>query len=200
LGLVSPLDSLKTPIARLRTSSGSNDGGTLDPGLRVGLRQAFDAVQRHLYKRERHLIKVPGAPPTVSLWFEAGSEMGELARIADFNLHPGKPKRSLSEVADAFDAILRRLPMTTSVRLAFREFLRVVRQPAGDLERLTEAQHVVVDFARLWVTIGIVDVVHWNGRADNGDWVAPGLYEMSITVTDTSGSNTVIKPTLTVRY
>jgi flagellar hook assembly protein FlgD len=40
----------------------------------------------------------------------------------------------------------------------------------------------------------------WNGRADNGDWVAPGLYEVIITATDTAGSASVVRPLTTVRY
>jgi flagellar hook assembly protein FlgD len=43
-------------------------------------------------------------------------------------------------------------------------------------------------------------VLTWNGRADNGAWVAPGLYEATITVTDSAGSATVLKPLLVVRY
>ena len=43
-------------------------------------------------------------------------------------------------------------------------------------------------------------VLNWNGRADNGAWVAPGLYEATITVTDSAGSSTVLKPLITVRY
>lgn len=40
----------------------------------------------------------------------------------------------------------------------------------------------------------------WNGRADNGAWVAPGLYEATITVTDSVGGSVVLKPLITVRY
>jgi hypothetical protein len=40
----------------------------------------------------------------------------------------------------------------------------------------------------------------WNGRADNGAWVAPGLYEATITVTDSAGGSVVLKPLITVRY
>ncbi len=41
----------------------------------------------------------------------------------------------------------------------------------------------------------------WDGRADNGAWVAPGLYEATITITDaTTGSATTLKPLVTVRY
>ena len=43
-------------------------------------------------------------------------------------------------------------------------------------------------------------VLTWNGRADNGAWVAPGVYEATITVTDSGGSSTVLKPLITVRY
>jgi len=42
--------------------------------------------------------------------------------------------------------------------------------------------------------------INWDGRADNGDWVAPGLYEVIITATDSAGSKTVIRPLTTVRY
>jgi flagellar hook assembly protein FlgD len=40
----------------------------------------------------------------------------------------------------------------------------------------------------------------WNGRADNGAWVVPGLYEATITVTDSAGGFVVLKPLITVRY
>ena len=40
----------------------------------------------------------------------------------------------------------------------------------------------------------------WNGRADNGAWVAPGSYEVTITVTDSAGSATTLKPLIAVRY
>jgi flagellar hook assembly protein FlgD len=43
-------------------------------------------------------------------------------------------------------------------------------------------------------------VLSWNGRADNGAWVAPGLYEATITVTDSAGASAVLKPLITVRY
>jgi len=42
--------------------------------------------------------------------------------------------------------------------------------------------------------------INWDGRADNGDWVAPGLYEVIITAADSAGSKTVIRPLTTVRY
>jgi flagellar hook assembly protein FlgD len=43
-------------------------------------------------------------------------------------------------------------------------------------------------------------VLTWNGRADNGAWVAPGSYEVTVTVTDSAGSSTVLKPLIAVRY
>lgn len=42
--------------------------------------------------------------------------------------------------------------------------------------------------------------VTWDGRADNGMWVAPGLYEVEIDAVDSVGSTAVIKPLVTVRY
>ena len=45
-----------------------------------------------------------------------------------------------------------------------------------------------------------VILLTWDGRADNGAWVAPGLYEAAITVTDSAGSSTVVKPLVMVRY
>jgi len=42
--------------------------------------------------------------------------------------------------------------------------------------------------------------ISWDGRADNGAWVAPGIYEVIITATDSAGSATVLKPLITVRY
>ena len=43
-------------------------------------------------------------------------------------------------------------------------------------------------------------VLNWNGRADNTAWVAPGLYEVKLTITDSAGSSTVLRPLITVRY
>lgn len=43
-------------------------------------------------------------------------------------------------------------------------------------------------------------VVNWDGRADNAAWVAPAVYEVTITVRDSAGSTTVLKPLITVRY
>ena len=40
-------------------------------------------------------------------------------------------------------------------------------------------------------------VLTWNGRADNGAWVAPGLYEVTITVTDSAGSIIYQSPSVT---
>lgn len=40
----------------------------------------------------------------------------------------------------------------------------------------------------------------WNGRADNGDYVAPGTYEVTITGTDAMGNAVSVKPLSTVRY
>jgi len=42
--------------------------------------------------------------------------------------------------------------------------------------------------------------VHWNGRADNGDWVAPDVYEIILTTTDSAGSTATVRPLVTVRY
>jgi hypothetical protein len=42
--------------------------------------------------------------------------------------------------------------------------------------------------------------IDWDRRADNGAWVAPGLYEVIITATDSAGSSAVLKPLMTVRY
>ena len=42
--------------------------------------------------------------------------------------------------------------------------------------------------------------VHWNGRADNGDWVAPAVYEIILTSTDSAGSTATVRPLVTVRY
>jgi flagellar hook assembly protein FlgD len=48
-------------------------------------------------------------------------------------------------------------------------------------------------------TGGII-TVGWDGRADNGAWVAPGVYEVIITAADSAGSSTILKPVMTVRY
>jgi len=42
--------------------------------------------------------------------------------------------------------------------------------------------------------------VHWNGRADNGDWVAPDVYEIILTTTDSAGSAVSVRPLIIVRY
>jgi len=42
--------------------------------------------------------------------------------------------------------------------------------------------------------------VHWNGRADNGDWVAPAVYEIILTTTDSAGSAATVRPLVTVQY
>jgi len=42
--------------------------------------------------------------------------------------------------------------------------------------------------------------VHWNGRADNGDWIAPDVYEIILTTTDSAGSAATVRPLVTVRY
>ncbi len=42
--------------------------------------------------------------------------------------------------------------------------------------------------------------VHWNGRADNGDWVAPDVYEIILTTADSAGSAATVRPLVTVRY
>ena len=42
--------------------------------------------------------------------------------------------------------------------------------------------------------------VHWNGRADNGDWVVPDVYEIILTVTDSAGSSATVRPVVIVRY
>lgn len=46
---------------------------------------------------------------------------------------------------------------------------------------------------------GLREIV-WDGRADNGAFVAAGLYEVSITATDSQAGSATIKPLLTVRY
>jgi flagellar hook assembly protein FlgD len=42
--------------------------------------------------------------------------------------------------------------------------------------------------------------VSWDGKANNGDWVAPGQYEVTITATDTTGSSSSIRPLVIVKY
>lgn len=42
--------------------------------------------------------------------------------------------------------------------------------------------------------------IAWDGKADNGMWVAPGQYEVRISATDSIGSQVTIKPLVTVRY
>jgi flagellar hook assembly protein FlgD len=40
----------------------------------------------------------------------------------------------------------------------------------------------------------------WDGRATNGERVVAGQYEVRVTVTDSGGSSTTVKPIITVRY
>ncbi len=40
----------------------------------------------------------------------------------------------------------------------------------------------------------------WDGRADNGERVAPGKYVVTLTVTDSTGSSVTIRPVMVVRY
>jgi len=40
----------------------------------------------------------------------------------------------------------------------------------------------------------------WDGRADNGAWVAPGTYQVTITAIDSVGSRASIRPLVVVRY
>jgi flagellar hook assembly protein FlgD len=42
--------------------------------------------------------------------------------------------------------------------------------------------------------------IHWNGRADNGDWVAPAVYEIIVTITDSAGNTATMRPLVTVQY
>ena len=43
-------------------------------------------------------------------------------------------------------------------------------------------------------------VVTWDGRADNGVFVAPGIYDVTLTATDSIGGTAVLKPVVIVRY
>jgi flagellar hook assembly protein FlgD len=40
----------------------------------------------------------------------------------------------------------------------------------------------------------------WDGRADNGTFVAPGIYDVTLTATDSVGGTAVLKPVVIVRY
>jgi flagellar hook assembly protein FlgD len=40
----------------------------------------------------------------------------------------------------------------------------------------------------------------WDGRADNGAFVAPGIYDVTLTATDSLGGTAVLKPAVIVRY
>jgi len=42
--------------------------------------------------------------------------------------------------------------------------------------------------------------VVWDGRADNGAFVAAGIYDVTLTVTDSLGGTAVLKPVVIVRY
>lgn len=42
--------------------------------------------------------------------------------------------------------------------------------------------------------------VVWDGRADNGAFVAPGIYDVTLTATDTVGGTAVLKPVVIIRY
>ena len=40
----------------------------------------------------------------------------------------------------------------------------------------------------------------WDGRADNGAFVAPGIYDVTLTAIDSLGGTAVLKPAVIVRY
>jgi flagellar hook assembly protein FlgD len=42
--------------------------------------------------------------------------------------------------------------------------------------------------------------IDWDGRADDGSWVTPDLYEIIVTATDSAGSVTTLKPLVFIRY
>jgi flagellar hook assembly protein FlgD len=42
--------------------------------------------------------------------------------------------------------------------------------------------------------------IDWDGRADDGSWVTPDLYEIIVTAADSAGSATTLKPLVTIRY
>jgi flagellar hook assembly protein FlgD len=42
--------------------------------------------------------------------------------------------------------------------------------------------------------------ISWDGKADNGAWVAPGTYEVILKATDSAGGTATIKPLVTVKY
>lgn len=42
--------------------------------------------------------------------------------------------------------------------------------------------------------------LYWDGLSDSGEWVAPGTYEATLTISDSAGSATVLKPLITIRY
>ncbi|MEA2569305.1 MAG: hypothetical protein QOI24_1306 [Acidobacteriota bacterium] len=46
----------------------------------------------------------------------------------------------------------------------------------------------------------VSQTVQWNGRADGGQLVAPGLYEVVIVATDTFGNTATARPLMTVKY
>jgi hypothetical protein len=45
-----------------------------------------------------------------------------------------------------------------------------------------------------------LQTVAWDGRADNGAFVAPGIYDVTLTATDSVGGTAVLKPVVIVRY
>jgi flagellar hook assembly protein FlgD len=42
--------------------------------------------------------------------------------------------------------------------------------------------------------------LNWDGRADNGAWVGPGMYEVTLKATDPLGGTATVKPIVAVRY
>lgn len=124
-------------------------GGLLerDPGLL----ELATAIRAHLVDREIALRRFPGyTDKTLAIWFDIGVEaailaLGRLAAEESVNKHD-----DLLEHLDRLLSLLRQVPMPTTDRMAFAEFIRIVRQEQLGLDATEELWNLVQHFGKQW--------------------------------------------------